>query len=102
MMKEELHFLETWGLIFRQAFADNALKPYLNAHYKTCIDAHQALNNKKSFFGTDLKKSLKQLEDYFLLVEKQENDRAYYERAQYCVFISEQIEKKIHSQLTMF
>ena len=103
-MIQELEFLKSWGLIFKQMFMDYPLKPYLNAHYKTCVDAYQALSDKKSCFQTDIEKGLKNLESYFLLVERQEDDKAYYDRAQYCVFILQQIEKKkaINSQLTMF
>jgi hypothetical protein len=99
---EELDFLATWGKTFRQAFADNQLKPYLNAHYKTCVDAFQALSGKKSCFDTDLKTGLKRLEDYFLLLEKESKDDNDYKRAQFVAAIALLIEgKTISPQLTM-
>lgn len=99
---EALEFLKTWGRIFRQAFADNPLRPYLNGHYKTCVDIFQALSGQKLCFNSDLKAGAKRLEDYFLLVEKEDRNELWYKRAQYVVLIGELIEgKNISSQLEM-
>lgn len=100
---EELQFLFDWGRIFKQAFADNPSKTYMNGHYRTCVDTYQTLSGKKPCFNVDLKAGLKRIEDYFLLLEKESGDGNDYKRAQFVAAISQLIEEGhfIGSQLTM-
>lgn len=103
-MYQELEFIKKWGMIFKQAFADQPLKPYLKYHYQTCVDTFQILSNKKPCFNTDLDKGLKNLENYFLYLDSNdESSTVNYERSQYVLLIHESVKSKRETpQLSLF
>lgn len=43
-MQEELNFLRTWGLAFRQAFKDNPERTYFQNFERLCLDAYNAFS----------------------------------------------------------